>query len=69
MSKLTSRFIANAQLWDAIREHVTKAKSVRAAVAYFGRNGAKFLPLKRGTLSSSTYVLGLYAKALLTHTH
>jgi hypothetical protein len=48
MSKLTSRFIANAQLWDAIREHVTKAKSVRAAVAYFGRNGAKFLPLKRG---------------------
>ena len=48
MSKLTSRFIANGELWDALRDHVAKTQGVRAAVAYFGRNGAKLLPLKKG---------------------
>jgi hypothetical protein len=35
-------------LWGALREHVRKAKGVRAAIAYFGKNGAKLFPLKRG---------------------
>jgi len=35
-------------LWDALREHISEAKGVRAAVAYFGRNGANLLPLKSG---------------------
>jgi hypothetical protein len=48
MSKLTSRFIANGELWDALRDHVAKTQGVRAAVAYFGQNGAKLLPLKKG---------------------
>ena len=48
MTTLNTRFIANGRLWDALREHVSKAKGVRAAVAYFGRNGANLLPLKSG---------------------
>jgi len=48
MSRSESRFIANAELWSALRDHVTRAKGVRAAIAYFGRNGAKLLPLKKG---------------------
>lgn len=48
MSTFTGRFIANSELWNALRDHVTKAKGVRVAVAYFGRDGAKLLPLKKG---------------------
>jgi phospholipase D-like protein len=48
MSRHSSRFVANRELWGALREHVRKGTGVRAAVAYFGRNGAKLFPLKRG---------------------
>jgi phosphatidylserine/phosphatidylglycerophosphate/cardiolipin synthase-like enzyme len=48
MSKSESRFVANRELWSALQDHVTRGKGVRAAVAYFGRNGAKLMPLKRG---------------------
>jgi len=48
MSKHSSRFVANRELWGALREHVRKTNGVRAAIAYFGRNGAKLFPLKRG---------------------
>lgn len=44
----TTRFLKNAQLWSALRGHVVKNTGVRAAVAYFGRNGPNLLPLKKG---------------------
>jgi len=48
MNNVRTRFIANRELWDTIRERIRVTKGVRAAVAYFGRNGAKLLPLKNG---------------------
>jgi len=44
----TTRFLKNAQLWSTLRDHVVKNHGVRAVVAYFARNGANLLPLKRG---------------------
>lgn len=58
MSKHSSRFVANTELWDALREHVRKGRGVRAAIAYFGRNGAKLLPLKRGDTIVADVSLG-----------
>jgi phosphatidylserine/phosphatidylglycerophosphate/cardiolipin synthase-like enzyme len=48
MSKSTSRFIANNELWNEIHDRVAKGKHVSAAVAYIGRDGARLLPLKKG---------------------
>jgi hypothetical protein len=48
MSKSTSRFIANNELWNEIHDLVAKGNRVSVAVAYFGRDGAKLLPLKKG---------------------
>ena len=48
MKTFASRFIANGELWGALHDHVAKEKGVRAAVAYFGRNGANLLQLKKG---------------------
>src|SRR6266566_5676555 len=58
MSQHSSRFVANGELWTALREHVRKASGVHAAVAYFGRNGAKLLPLKRGDIIVADVSLG-----------
>jgi len=48
MSRHSSRFVRNRELWGALQEHARKATGVQAAVAYFGRGGAKLLPLKKG---------------------
>lgn len=45
---MRTRFIANRELWDTLRERLKATKGVRAAVAYFGRNGATLFPLKNG---------------------
>jgi hypothetical protein len=58
MSKHSSRFVANRELWGALREHVRKTKGVRAAIAYFGRNGATLFPLKRGDTIVADVSLG-----------
>lgn len=58
MRKHSSRFVANMELWGALREHVRKAKGVRAAIAYFGRNGAKLFPLKLGDTIVADVSLG-----------
>jgi hypothetical protein len=50
MSRHSSRFVANRELWGALREHVRKGTGVRAAVAHFGRSGDKLFPLKRGDI-------------------
>jgi phosphatidylserine/phosphatidylglycerophosphate/cardiolipin synthase-like enzyme len=54
----SSRFVRNKELWTALREHVRKATGVRAAIAYFGRNGAKLLPLKQGDTIVADVSLG-----------
>ena len=48
MSKSTSRFITNNELWSQIHDYVAKVQHVSVAVAYFGEDGANLLPLKRG---------------------
>lgn len=58
MKKHSSRFVANKELWDALREHVHKAKGVRTAIAYFGKNGAKLFPLKAGDTIVADVSLG-----------
>ena len=45
---MTTRFLANEELWQAIRQTVKKAKSVRAAFAYLGTKGAKKIGLRQG---------------------
>ena len=46
--KLGTRFLCNDQLWQNIRQRAKKARRVWAAVAYFGMDGDKLLPLKKG---------------------
>lgn len=58
MRNHSSRFVANKELWDALREHVRKAKCARAAIAYFGKNGAKLFPLKAGDIIVADVSLG-----------
>ena len=48
MSKSTSRFITNNELWSEIHDYVAKVQHVSVAVAYFGEDGANLPPLKRG---------------------
>ena len=48
MSKSTSRFIWNKELWKEITNCAASSQPVFAAMAYVGRDGAKLLPLKRG---------------------
>ena len=48
MNNRTSRFIANEELWNEIYDYVAKGKNVCAAIAYFGRDGARLLPFKEG---------------------
>jgi hypothetical protein len=40
-------FLTNELLWQAIATRTKSAKHVKAAIAYFGQNGAKLLRLKR----------------------
>ena len=58
MRKQSSRFVANRELWNALREHVRKDKGVHAAIAYFGKNGAKLFPLKAGDTIVADVSLG-----------
>lgn len=58
MRKQSSRFVANRELWNALREHVRKGKGVHAAIAYFGKNGAKLFPLKAGDTIVADVSLG-----------
>lgn len=44
---MTTRFIANDDLWSEIQKQVNKAKSVMVAVAYFGQGASTLLPLKK----------------------
>ena len=44
----TTRFLTNDGLWKEIDARVKAARRVRAAVAYLGRGGAGYLPLRRG---------------------
>ena len=44
----TTRFLSNDALWSELRDRVTSARSVKAAVAFVGAGGADLLPLKRG---------------------
>jgi len=41
-------FLPNAILWRALTEHAKAARHLDVAVAYFGRGGAKLLPLRKG---------------------
>ena len=41
-------FVYNEVLWAEIKSRVAKAKRVRAAIAYLGKDGANLLPLKNG---------------------
>ena len=43
-----TRFVSNEEFWDEIQRHVSDGRRARAAVAYFGRDGAKLLKLKSG---------------------
>ncbi|HEY6389273.1 MAG TPA: hypothetical protein VIX91_26630 [Candidatus Acidoferrum sp.] len=59
MRNHSSRFVANKELWDALREHARKAKGARAAIAYyFGKKGAKLFPLKAGDTVVADVSLG-----------
>ncbi len=44
---MTTRFIANDDLWSEIQKQVNKAKNVMVAVAYFGQGASTLLPLKK----------------------
>jgi hypothetical protein len=52
MSKSTSRFIWNKELWKEITNCAASSQRVFAAIAYVGRDGAKLLPLRDATASS-----------------
>lgn len=41
-------FLSNDNLWRTILQQVKDAKHIDAAIAYFGKGGAKLLPLRRG---------------------
>src|SRR5579885_3035337 len=43
-----TRFLFNQELWREIQKQVDAGRRVRAAIAYFGSDGAKLLPLKKG---------------------
>ena len=43
-----STFLANEPLWETVTSRVKAARHVDAAIAYFGRGGAKLLPLRLG---------------------
>jgi phosphatidylserine/phosphatidylglycerophosphate/cardiolipin synthase-like enzyme len=45
---LNTRFAFNQELWRQIQNRVANGRRTRAAIAYFGRRGAKLLPLKKG---------------------
>ena len=45
---LSTRFVSNNELWNEIHNHVSKAKHVRAAIAYLGQKGADLLHLTKG---------------------
>src|SRR4030042_6503542 len=45
---LSTRFVSNNELWNEIHKHVSKAKQVRAAIAYLGQHGADLLHLTKG---------------------
>jgi hypothetical protein len=41
-------FLANETLWQTLRTRIKSARSVDAAIAYFGKGGASILPLRKG---------------------
>jgi len=41
-------FLSNETLWETLTTRVKAANHVDAAIAYFGQNGAKLLPLRSG---------------------
>lgn len=41
-------FLTNEDLWRTLQSRLKAARHVEAAIAYFGKNGAKLLPLRRG---------------------
>ena len=41
-------FLSNETLWQALSDRVKAARHIDAAFAYFGKDGAKLLPLRRG---------------------
>jgi hypothetical protein len=45
---VTSRFLFNEALWGELLERVPSARRIDAAVAYFGDDGARLLPLRSG---------------------
>ncbi len=48
MAAVTTRFISNDELWCQIQNCVAAGNRIRAAVAYFGGDGANLLKLKKG---------------------
>src|SRR5579885_782761 len=58
MRRHSSRFVANQELWGALREHIRRTKGTCAAVAYFGKGGAKLFPLKAGDTIVADVSLG-----------
>ncbi len=46
MSKIN--FLVSEDIWQTLPEIIKSARRVDAAIAYFGHDGAKLLPLKRG---------------------
>lgn len=45
---MASRFLFNDTLWSELNDRIPKAKTVRAAVAYFATGASKILPLRKG---------------------
>lgn len=43
-----SNFLINDDLWRVLPELIKTSRHVEAAIAYFGKGGAKLFPLKRG---------------------
>jgi hypothetical protein len=43
-----SRFLINEDLWRTAKRLVSRGKGLRAAIAYFGQNGASLLPFREG---------------------
>lgn len=45
---MASRFLFNDTLWSELNDRIPKAKTVRAAVAYFATGASTILPLRKG---------------------
>jgi hypothetical protein len=44
---MTTHFLSNEALWQTLSTRIKSAKHVEAAIAYFGHNGSKLLPLRK----------------------